>query len=197
MHIDDQLDKLVTNEIRKKLDWTKLEDFTLHVELKSFVMLQSAFYFTMFERLTNRFIDTGIMNHLANKILKEKIKIDDLEDSKKILSLDDLSFGFNIWIGFCCICIISFIFEHLCSKLYIKWMKFHFIKRKISFAKIWSLKGVKDSKVVTLKSQTIKHFRIVKKLGTSDDDSKEENENIKIMHEEEVFGEFIHKLQIF
>lgn len=124
-------------------------------------MFQSAFYLKMIEETANRLIDTGLMNYLIKTILSDNIKIKNPEDPPKVLSLTDLSFGFNIWIGFCCLCISSFILEHLLVKLYIKW-NYYSSGKHIKYAKIWSLKNFQKTQTIKLKLQTQNHFRIRK-----------------------------------
>jgi hypothetical protein len=168
-------------------------------------MIQSAFYFRMIEQTTNRFIDTGVMNYLLKAFLKEKINIKKSGDPPKVLTLEDLSFGFNIWIGFCIISIVSFILESLFALLYIQWKRIN-IKKINRYAKIYPAKHVKDIKVIKLKPQTRKHFRVKKtkqivskaiNLTTTPQHFKESQPHSSVNVEEDIFGEPVTKLQNF
>lgn len=149
------------NEYRIHDDWNRLKDFTFFVGFATFVMFQSAFYFRMIEQTSNRLIDTGVMKHLVEEIAKGKLGIKCPKDSPKILTIQDLAFGFNIWIGFCAISLLSFILETLFSRLYIQWKQIYLKKINV-YPKIHPEKHKKNHRVIKLNPQTRKHFRVKK-----------------------------------
>lgn len=118
--IPNYLHSLVMSFYEMSGDWEIFSDSTSFLGFTSLAMYQSSFYFRMIEQTMNRLIDTGVINYLVDGILKEKLNIKRSKDFPKVLNLKDLSFGFIIWIGFCCISILSFAIEILFSKLYIK-----------------------------------------------------------------------------
>jgi hypothetical protein len=157
----------------------------------------------MFEETTNRFIDTGIMNYLIRVNIPEKISIKRSGDPPKVLTLEDLSFGFNIWIGFCVICITSFILESLFARLYIQWKRIH-IRNVNRYAKIHPAQYVKDIKIIKFKPQTLNHFRVKKTkeivskafdLKVVFQHFKESQTHLSVNVEEDIFGELVTKVQ--
>lgn len=132
-----------------------------------FTMPQSAFYFAMIDKITYNLIDTGVMKHIVKTVLRDNIKLKNEEESSKIFSMDDLSFGFNIWIGFCVISSLSFVLEILLLRFKIKHMKI-FHGKRIKFAKIKPVMKVEFKVNGKLKAKTLNHFRIKKSLKEID-----------------------------
>lgn len=66
-----------------------------------------------------RFIPMGIIQHMYEFYLWMNLRqIVEVEKSNlKILSLDDLAFGFNIWLGTCGISGVSFLIEIVYFKI--------------------------------------------------------------------------------
>jgi len=170
-HMTDHIQSIIMNEYRIYDDWNRLEDFMLLVRFGAFSMPQSAFYFKMIEQTTNRLIDTGVMKHLIEDVIKEKPGIKCPEDPPKVLTIQDLAFGFNIWIGFCVISLFGFILETLFSRLYIHC--FHRLTGKFSnHAKIWPTDEYDEIDVIELKLQTKKYFQKPKNSIRTSDCSK-------------------------
>ena len=74
----------------------------------------------MFKKIVDMLIDTGIMEHFAKNYYTKKLKFESYVDSPKVLFVKDLTFGFNIWIGFCCLSVFMFMTEIVAKKLKIR-----------------------------------------------------------------------------
>ena len=95
----------------RNYDWKKIDDFVLYTTQDVFVFFAGAYYYRMFYKMIHNFIPTGIMNYLLENYYTKKWKFRKIEKEPKVLNLDDLAFGFNIWLGFCGISFVPFIFE--------------------------------------------------------------------------------------
>lgn len=98
------------NTSRKSYDWHQLDDI-LYTSHEAFVFVQTAFYFRMFKKIIDPLIDTGIMKHLSENYYTKKLKFETFQSLPKVLCVNDLTFGFNIWFGSCCFSIIIFVAE--------------------------------------------------------------------------------------
>ena len=90
--------------------WNQLETENIFVSHQAFIFHQRSFYFRMLFKTVNSLIDTGIIKHLTDDYLRKK-KFFKIEEQTKVLSLNDLSFGFIIWLCFCGISFGAFILE--------------------------------------------------------------------------------------
>ncbi|CAG9803589.1 unnamed protein product [Chironomus riparius] len=183
LHIPDYIQSSIMLHFKRHDDWNKLENFKIFVGFGSFAMFQSAFYFRMIEQTTNRLIDTGIMKYLIEHIATENIRIKKSNVLPKVLSLEDLLFGFNIWIGFCCLSLASFIFEILSLKLQIKWRN-QLFPRLISNVKIWPAIQIGSINNMQLKPQTLNHFKVKslgRKMNSSNSDESTDSSRLDIL----------------
>lgn len=83
----------------------------MHVTHGGIVTKPNAFYFEMIEKTVDSLIDTGILSYLIEKDIGTKLKFDQAENEPKVLNMDDLSFGFNIWLGCCVLSAAGFLIE--------------------------------------------------------------------------------------
>lgn len=181
------LDDLLLNYIEflqhKNLNWNQLDN-NLYTTTEVFQFWSHSFYFRMFKILIDNLIPTGIMVHLVENNFTRAWKFEKPEEGPKVLEVDDLLFGFNIWFGCCIISTFSFVTElgfNLLKPKKSKRIKF----MKIHPTKIISLLNQPNS--IELKSKLVEKFRIKKQ----DDDDKNSISNI----EKQAFGEYIN-LQI-
>ena len=142
------------NFTQKHYGWNQLKDFTLFTTQEVFVFRNQDFYYPMFKNLINRLIPSGIIKYLIENFHTKKIKFVKDGDEPKVLSLDDLMFGFNIWLGCCVISLLTFIIEQT--------VKYRKKKRpmKFKFAKIHPSSEAKIEARVKIKSELIEKFRI-------------------------------------
>ena len=101
----------------------------------------------MLNEVINNLIPTGIMNHLIENYYTKKAKVMKVGKNPKILDVDDLAFGFNIWLGFCAISGAAFVIELIlgmrtCKKnLSFEILKKKMINRKMKFAKVYPIES--------------------------------------------------------
>lgn len=136
----------------KYTQWNQLTDTVMFTTSESFVFPQRAFFFRMMLITINKLIDTGIMKHLLDNHFKNR-KYLRVEDELKVLDVDDLAFGFNIWLGFCVTSCAFFVLEKL-SSLRHKSSKL----RKCKHAKIHPVGNVYLVEGVSLKSYNIDYY---------------------------------------
>jgi hypothetical protein len=111
--VDEYFENFIESGTQRNHDWNKLEDVVLYTTYEVFMFHNFAFYYRMFKNVIDNLIPTGIMNYLIENHYTRKWKFEKLEDEPKVLSLDDLVFGFNIWLGSCLISLIMFFAELL------------------------------------------------------------------------------------
>lgn len=157
LRIEDYIHSEILRHYKIHDDWNRLEGTTFFVGYSTLTMFQSSFYFRMIELTTNHLIDTGIMAYLVEAIAQKKVNIKRPKDPLKVLKLKDLSFGFNIWFGFCCISVLSFVFEILNAKLLKKCKKHTFGKFN---AKVYPIVDGEIIDEIELKPQTVKCFKV-------------------------------------
>lgn len=85
----------------------------MHVTHGSLVTQPNAFYFRMIEKILDSLIDTGVISYLIEKDIGTKLKFSQPNSEPSVLNMDDLYFGFNIWLGFCVVSVLSFLVEQI------------------------------------------------------------------------------------
>jgi len=113
----------------------------------------------MFKKTVDRLIDTGVMIHLSNEHYTRKHSYYKVLDGPKVLSLDDVDFGFNIWFGFCLFSFLIFVIENMSQRLKTKEKD----RQKFKFAKVHPMTATVDELTCELKLTTLKIFRVVAK----------------------------------
>lgn len=106
-------DRLLTSVERLngvKSTWNKI-DFNLALVLESIGLCHTSFYFRMIMNISDRMIETGITKFITdNEVLKFK-KLPPEQSEPNVFSVDDLAFGFNIFLGFCGLSVAAFVVE--------------------------------------------------------------------------------------
>jgi len=127
---------------QNNISWNKLNDFLVMRTFDAFTFIGSSFYFRMLNKVISNLIPTGIMSHLVENFYSKKIKFKRIGKDPKILNVDDLAFGFNIWLGFCAISVVAFVIELIlglkCCRKNLSFMvlKRKLINRKMKFEKV-------------------------------------------------------------
>lgn len=98
--------------------WNLLEDPVLYTTSDAFLFLDNSFYFRMLKNIIDNLIPSGVMDYLIENNYVKKFEIQKLEEDPKVLSLDDLLFGFKIWFGSCLISFFAF-----CAEKFVKLRK--------------------------------------------------------------------------
>lgn len=89
----------------------KLIDEPIYTTSEVFAFHHTSFYFRIFKAVINKLIDTGIMKYFSDNFYIRKRKLPISKKEPKILKLEDLSFGFNIWLCSCFLSFMVFVFE--------------------------------------------------------------------------------------
>ena len=140
------MDELFQNDLErarsKNYIWNQLTE-PLYTSHETVGLYQNSFAFRMFKNTIDRLIDTGVMGYLSNEHYTRKRTYYKVKDGPKVLGLDDVGFGFNIWFGFCCLSTLMFVIEIVFCKIQLQ-----FNKRKSSkvlkFAKIYPMSSAGD-----------------------------------------------------
>jgi hypothetical protein len=79
----------------------------------SFSMPKNNFLVQHIDDMLNRFIETGIDKYHLNygEWLDLKPFVEEIVDSRRILALSDLEYGFVLWLGCCFVSFLVFIYE--------------------------------------------------------------------------------------
>ena len=95
-------------EIRSKkiLSWLRLSD-NFQSSASGFGFYGSNFFFPIVDNAAQQLFEAGVMNNLVMRILRTKFKIEKVKNAK-VLLVNDLSFGFVIWLVSCGISIVIF-----------------------------------------------------------------------------------------
>ncbi|CAG9808423.1 unnamed protein product [Chironomus riparius] len=111
--VDDFLLNFVANFTKSNHDWIQLKQSILYTTHEAFVFLGPSFYYRMFKKLIDSLISTGVMKYLIENFYTKDRIFKRSKGGPKILTIPDLMFGFNIWIGFCFISFSLFLGEQL------------------------------------------------------------------------------------
>lgn len=146
----------LTNKIRAP-NWNRLDNTVVYTFHDTFVFIGTSFYFRMFDKMIDKFIPTGIMQHLIDNYFFKKLIFEDTEEDQKELTLADLAFGFNIWLVACFLSLLGFIAEHILALKN---------KRKQIFAAVHPINSKPDHEIsinrININPELIKMFRVKK-----------------------------------
>ena len=151
--VDDYfLNFIEVNVKNRSYEWKKLKDVVLFKAYDAFIFHGAACYARILDKLISNLVATGIMNYLIENFYTKKWNFVKVKEFPKVLSMDDLLFGFNIWLVFCMVTIFAFFGE----------IFYKFIRKpkKINYAKVHP--DYKDSNImyqIELKPELIAKFR--------------------------------------
>ncbi|XP_070494572.1 uncharacterized protein [Chironomus tepperi] len=95
-----------------KYRWHKIPDYSLQVSQAGFGFLQNNYFFDNVNKVIQQFTPTGIMGFKIQGCYGT-IREGFWRKGWSVLTIDRLSFGFNIWLGFCAASVILFLSEML------------------------------------------------------------------------------------
>jgi hypothetical protein len=161
LSVDDFALNFYDSILKKKYsDWNKMEDFVFYTTYDAFVFGECTHTFRMLHKTVNNLIPTGIMKYLIEEYYTKKWNFKKPESDPKVLDLNDLEFGFLIWLGFFPFSFLAFSVE-LCLKYRIR-------SKKVKFAKIHpELSDPDDDLDSDLNSELVEKFRIKKKCNVA------------------------------
>ena len=93
------------------MHWHKIPNYSLQVSQVGFTFTDNHFLFENANKIVQQLTSTGMMNKLMSScpVLNWK----NPKRHPSVLTLKSLDFGFFIWLGFCVVCVVVFIFEIL------------------------------------------------------------------------------------
>ncbi|CAG9798469.1 unnamed protein product [Chironomus riparius] len=160
--VDELFQNIIEKDSKRNYDWNQLKNFALYTTHEVFVYRSHSYFLRMIDTLINDLIPTGIMKYLVENHFNKKWKFEMVDEGPKVLNLDNLFFGFNIWLGCCLISFMSLIIE-LVVGLIIP-VRYEYEKsRKIKFKKVspMPLDNIEvHMRPIKLRSELIKIFRI-------------------------------------
>lgn len=89
--------------------WLRLSD-NFRTSTSGFGFYGGNFFFPIVDKTVQQLTDTGIVNNLVKTVLMTKIKMEKVKNAK-VLLVNDLSFGFVIWLMSCGISVVIFACE--------------------------------------------------------------------------------------
>jgi len=134
--VDDVMKTYYDSESKEQNPWNQLDDrfcaFSIGIATQ-----HSSFYFRMIKDTVDKLTDTGVIRYLIKTRVLIRRKYPQDEPEPKILNIDDLLFGFNIFLGFCLISGLGFIVELILGTLVCrKNLNFHLLRKKLRNKKI-------------------------------------------------------------
>lgn len=152
--VDEYFLNFVGSHFKKNHDWNRLDETVLYTTHDAFMFWNFAFHFRMLHNVINNLIPTGIMKLLVEQYYTKSSEFPKLENNTKVLSLDDLMFGFKIWFVCCLVSLIAYIGERIYS-----WYK---APKKVRFEKIEPLPYNLTEAETVLKTELVTKFRVKK-----------------------------------
>lgn len=112
--------------------WRRLKEIKWQVSQLGFWFHPNNFFFHNVDNVVQWWTATGVMNKIIQNQIGSRYRY---VTSKRpqVLTMESLSFGFNIWLGFCALSVVAFIFELFWSKN--RWMRKNVI---VKFAKVYT-----------------------------------------------------------
>lgn len=113
---------MINNELEKVLLSICGVSSSRKIEMKAFfddtgnkglAIFKNSILYDLFRNITERFFEAGILQHSYKLNLEQAFPVppEEIEDTRRILSLSDLGFGFEIWLFACGISCSVFMLE--------------------------------------------------------------------------------------
>jgi len=155
----------LSSRLKSTLKWNKLKNTVLFTSQDAFCFFGTTFYTRMLMNVIDDLIPTRVMNHLIEKYYTRRWKFATVGKEPQILTLDDLAFEFNIWLGFCLLSLVGHAAEHL--------VRFVTNPKKLKFAKVHPINDEDDVEVGSiLRPELLIKFKTKNKLEEIVDDGK-------------------------
>ena len=90
--------------------WHVIPDYTLQVSQTGFAFAANNYAYEGFNEITQRLTSAGVMDHMIQKCFGRQKSILD-KKHWSVLVINNLEFGFFIWLACCAFCFFIFIFE--------------------------------------------------------------------------------------
>lgn len=141
---------------QRNYNWIKLENVILYTTYDAFLFLDYSFYFRMLKNVIDNLIPTGVMKYMIENFYTKNWKFEKAKVEPQILKIDDLLFGFKIWIGSCLLSLFAFI----CERIAILLISVKSMRIKINFAKIHPKGGNESYEQKKHEKNIFEKFRI-------------------------------------
>lgn len=189
--VDEYYQNSAESSIHESLGWNQLQDIVLFTTFDAFLFIDNSFYFTMLQALINNLIPSGLMNFLVDEYLRKKWNAQKVEKNPKVLSIDDLQFGFKIWFGTCLCACFTFMIE--------KGIKFRNLKKskvKVDTSQNLPNKN-KQNHWIKVKAAVLNDQKNNRELDSkcSSDEKLKNSEEVEIkLHRKSLVNDQIHRL---
>ena len=130
--------KLYEKNFGKSLNWHKIPNYNLQVTNIGFTFGPHNFFFEIIDKITQQLTSAGLIDHFI-EFCFPKAKHEDFFRHWSVLKLENLEFGFIIWLGCCGICGGCFVVEiiaNLARKSIQNSRETEKLPKKIKFAKV-------------------------------------------------------------
>jgi len=117
-------------------NWRKLKDFSFQTTQIGFAFFKNNFFHEITDNTVQQMTSAGILQRMIEMEIGRENKFDINTDPEK-LNIEQLCFGFFIWLGFCGISLATFVLE-----LFV-WMLVRIIKQQMRKSKTVKLKFAK------------------------------------------------------
>lgn len=149
--------------LKKNLNWLELPNQYLYVNQVGFTHFANVFFSAALQKAVEAFTDTGIIQHLFQLHYPSKRYYQHSEDFPNVLTLQDLSFGFNIWIGACCFSVVAFLLELIMLMCKALGKRIETIQRRqINHEKVHPASSRMDYQNRSVKAETVRKFRVIR-----------------------------------
>jgi hypothetical protein len=96
--------------VGKSFKWHQLKNENFQVSQIGFFFFPNNFFLNIIDIETQRLTSAGIMSHLLNLVFKDKYSNVSIKEWK-VLTLENLRFGFVIWLWSCAVAVVAFLVE--------------------------------------------------------------------------------------
>lgn len=148
------------SRLKRPKFWYQLKDFSLEVSQLGFAFFPNNFFLKIAEKAVQHLTSAGIMFWTMENEIGSTYKFLTRKNPKR-LTVENLNFGFVIWLGFCGLSVVTFFGEVLYAKL----------KKLIILIKIRTLKQlalkVRPAKIIKNAKKNRIQLRNVKQLKIS------------------------------
>ncbi|KAL7015538.1 hypothetical protein ACKWTF_016505 [Chironomus riparius] len=114
---------------KKSKSWYRLTDLAVETTQSGFLMAKNNFFFQVIDTVLQKFLQAGIIDFLITERIQPGMQLAVVKEPL-MLTINDLNFGFIIWLGFCGASILGFFVEILFFILKKKFKKPKLIKVK-------------------------------------------------------------------
>ncbi|CAG9810963.1 unnamed protein product [Chironomus riparius] len=120
------------------IKWHKLPNYSIYVSQSGFGFAPNNFFYRIIDETVERLVSGGIMNRMVDMCLP-LMRSQLMPKTAFVLKVENLEFGFVIWMGCCGLCVACFLSESIIWNVW-KFMRYYRTQKepiKIKFEKIY------------------------------------------------------------